>query len=770
MNTSNPTFSIIVNTVDRANPLRTLLRTLQHQTYPHFEVLVVVGPTQDETLEVLAEFGDRVRVLRCPEANLSQSRNIGLLAARGDIIAYTDDDAVLSRRWLEQLVQLFQDPHLDGTGGFVFQHDPRYPGILYCIGIASSFCEQYLVRRSMLDQIVPEGAGSQWFMRVNGNNMAFRRQALLTSGGFDEFYIWVAEETDLCFRMVNAGHLIHPVKELSIHHFPAASRNRDLRQMGKGRWWLETRSLTYYTIKNGRVAGDSDRAVLLRILHLVHGHCLKWLHMRSQGDLTNLQAVRLCLGEVRGALEGAAGALTAERKLIPAAQIERVLNQQPPAIQPFQSAEASFQSAVDPNVGRAPVISMPEEPLHLCLTSGFYPPNNYSGIGRHTNLMARGLFECGHVVHVVTQGEKEMTTFYDGAYVHAIPYRLDRYQRYRHFPNLHHMLNYSHAVHDKVKRLHLNEGIQLVDSPLWQVNGLVTAKSELLPVVLRLQTATRQVSDIQKDEDLDKQMVGEIEKSLIEQADYLVPNSKATLSAIITVYGLDSQPYRATIIPHGIEPVAEEQVSPFPLANPPETLTVLYVGRLERRKGIRALMEAIPTVLARMPNVRFLIAGEDNSVHDGFRTQTGQDYISYFSQRYQRYKDKVRFLGHVSEEDLNQLYRSCDLFVAPSLYESFGLIYLEAMNYAKPVIGCKAGGIPEVVEDGVTGLLVEPDASAPLAEAILKMLGSHTLLYEMGMAGRQHLLEKFTHIQMARSFVEVYRKVISEFAAKKGQS
>ncbi len=120
-------------------------------------------------------------------------------------------------------------------------------------------------------------------------------------------------------------------------------------------------------------------------------------------------------------------------------------------------------------------------------------------------------------------------------------------------------------------------------------------------------------------------------------------------------------------------------------------------------------------------------------------------------------------MGRVSDSTLQSLYQSCDLFVAPSLYESFGLIYLEAMNYAKPVIGCQAGGIPEVVDHGVTGLLVEPQAPTAVAEAIVSLLKSPVKLREMGVAGRQRLLEEFTHIQMARNFERVYRAVIQNW-------
>ena len=141
-------------------------------------------------------------------------------------------------------------------------------------------------------------------------------------------------------------------------------------------------------------------------------------------------------------------------------------------------------------------------------------------------------------------------------------------------------------------------------------------------------------------------------------------------------------------------------------------------------------------------------------------------YPAYFAQHYQGCAPYVQLTGAVSEETLQSLYQSCDLFVAPSLYESFGLIYLEAMNYGKPVIGCRSGGIPEVIDQGVTGLMAEPEAPVALAEAIVALLKSPVKLYEMGVAGRQQLLAKFTHLQMARGFEQIYRSVIRAFEEK----
>ena len=174
----------------------------------------------------------------------------------------------------------------------------------------------------------------------------------------------------------------------------------------------------------------------------------------------------------------------------------------------------------------------------------------------------------------------------------------------------------------------------------------------------------------------------------------------------------------------------------LPLGLDQRVVDILFLGRLEKRKGIVDLLAAIPQIVAAAPYVRFTIAGADNSLYDGFQARTGQTYPAWFAHNHPDMAPFVRFLGGVSDEQLNRLYQSCDLFVAPSLYESFGLIYLEAMNYGKPVVGCRAGGIPEVVDDGVTGILVEPGAPQALAEAILRLVRSPALLNAMGEAGR----------------------------------
>lgn len=761
MNTGNLTFSIIVNTLDRAQPLQTLLRALEHQSYPLFEVIVVVGPTRDDTLQMLSRYGDRVRVLRCPTANLSRSRNIGLLAARGDIVAFLDDDAIPSQRWLEQLAHLFRDPALDATGGAVYTLHPDYSIIQHRLGITSSLSEQVDVRADWTDQLVPPGMGSQWVTRMMGTNMAFRRRVLVEAGGFDEFYGYIAEETDLTFRLTSAGRNVFPVKETAVYHIPASSRNRTV-FTNRGKWWLRSRSRVYFGIKNGLAAGDPLRKIALRSIMDVGAHWWWYEQMRRDGQLSLLEVVGMDWREFFSGLNGAIAGVLRRRQLISStAQAKATYSAQ--AIQVYQTPQSQHQPSVDPITGTSPSISLPEQPLRICLLSGAYPPSQYDGIGRWTNLLAQGLFELGHTVHVIARGERDQISFYDGAYVHRVVPRLERYGQYLRYHNLYHTLNHSHTVYEQVRRLVLNDGIQIVDSPLWQFEGLVTARSKMLPVVVRIETSMRQIASLQRIHDRDLLTIGDLERAFLEQAAALVPNSHAVLRAAEEACGMKLVSAVKNITPIGIIPASEDAIRPFNLQDQSKPRTVLYVGRLEKRKGTLDLFQAIPLVLNKLPDTRFVIAGGDNSRNDGFRQKSGTDYPTYFATHYSRYTSSVKFTGPVNDDQLRDLYQACDLFVAPSLYESFGLIYIEAMNYAKPVIGCRAGGIPEVVDDGITGLLVDPAAPTALADAIVRMLESPARLREFGLAGREQLLQRFTHIQMARRFEQVYRQAIRAF-------
>jgi glycosyltransferase involved in cell wall biosynthesis len=109
---------------------------------------------------------------------------------------------------------------------------------------------------------------------------------------------------------------------------------------------------------------------------------------------------------------------------------------------------------------------------------------------------------------------------------------------------------------------------------------------------------------------------------------------------------------------------------------------------------------------------------------------------------------------------------SLDLFVLPTVQEALGTAFLEAMATGRAVVGCRVGGVPEVVEEGKTGLLVPPEDPAALAEAILTLLADGELRARMGAAGRQSVMARYSVEEMCRRMWEVYRSLLSERGKK----
>jgi glycosyltransferase involved in cell wall biosynthesis len=122
----------------------------------------------------------------------------------------------------------------------------------------------------------------------------------------------------------------------------------------------------------------------------------------------------------------------------------------------------------------------------------------------------------------------------------------------------------------------------------------------------------------------------------------------------------------------------------------------------------------------------------------------------------------------VDDASKNYLLSTCDVLVAPSLYESFGLMYVEAMRAGKPVIGTNAGGIPEVVDDGGTGLLVPPGDASALAQAMLRLGGSAALREALGRQGLDRFEQRFSLYHFARESEGFYREVLAEWRGRLG--
>ena len=176
----------------------------------------------------------------------------------------------------------------------------------------------------------------------------------------------------------------------------------------------------------------------------------------------------------------------------------------------------------------------------------------------------------------------------------------------------------------------------------------------------------------------------------------------------------------------------------------PENAPIVgVVARLEPEKGHRTLVDAWPEVLALIPDAWLLIVGEGSE-----RNALEAEAVSL------GIESRVMFTGR--RDDVPAVTAALDIAVLPSYREAQGLSVLEAMALGRPVVASNVGGIPEMIEDGVTGLLVPPDDCPALAAAIVRLLTDHPLADTLGKRGHDLVHERFCIELMVDSVESIY--------------
>ncbi|UCD92536.1 MAG: MSMEG_0565 family glycosyltransferase [Methanobacteriota archaeon] len=184
--------------------------------------------------------------------------------------------------------------------------------------------------------------------------------------------------------------------------------------------------------------------------------------------------------------------------------------------------------------------------------------------------------------------------------------------------------------------------------------------------------------------------------------------------------------------------------------------SILYVGGLEARKGVEFLLLAAEQVIDRIPNVKLTIVGKSGLTGGQFFNE--KDMFADLAERIGIHRNVV-FKDFVSDGRLPRYYRECDVFVLPSRMEGWGLTLMEAMAFEKPVIAYRVGGIPELVDDGKSGVLLECGDVRGLAESMVKILTDKKLAARLGKAARKKV-EGFSWKKTAKGTLEVYRKAL----------
>lgn len=241
----------------------------------------------------------------------------------------------------------------------------------------------------------------------------------------------------------------------------------------------------------------------------------------------------------------------------------------------------------------------------------------------------------------------------------------------------------------------------------------------------------------------------------LRRMDLAVGPSADTVQRLTSVQGVRAE--KARRLAWGLDPDFEARLAARDHSLPPPDFprdgrVILSVGRwdtTEQYKGADTLIMALPRLLKARPDVSLVLVGDGN---DRPRLEQLARDCGVTEHTY--------FLHGLTAEQLSVCYANCDVFALPSKGEGFGLVFLEAMAYSKPVVGGAHGGIPDVVEDGVTGLLVPHGDTDRLGHALESLLGHPDEARKMGERGRERVLREFSFERFQGALMDLLRDVL----------
>jgi glycogen synthase len=406
--------------------------------------------------------------------------------------------------------------------------------------------------------------------------------------------------------------------------------------------------------------------------------------------------------------------------------------------------------------------------MRVLMISWEYPPVVVGGLGRHVHALATELVAAGHEVVVLSRRPSgtDASTHptldeYDGG-VRVLAVAEDP----AHLEFDRDLVAWTLAMGHSLLRAALTrlDGWRpdVVHAHDWLVAHPAIALADALDVPL---VATFHATEAGRyagwlSSTLSRQ-VHSVEWWLAQRADSVITCSAAMRDEVAELFDIDPGPI--SVLHNGIVQRGW-RVGPARVAaareryGPDGEALMLYFGRLEYEKGVQDLIAAMPRIRRAYPGAKALVAG----------TGTASDML-VDAARTHRVRRSVRFLGHLPDEELAAVLAAADAVVLPSRYEPFGIVALEAAAAGTPLVASTAGGLGEVVVDGVTGVSFPPGDVAALAGAVKRVLADPGAAAQRARAARARLGSDFDWTRIAAGTARVYAAACAGGAVELGR-
>lgn len=379
--------------------------------------------------------------------------------------------------------------------------------------------------------------------------------------------------------------------------------------------------------------------------------------------------------------------------------------------------------------------------MRVCMFSEFFLP--YVGGGQvHVYELSKALTKLGCEVHVICNAMENCRNHEEISGIH-----IHRVGIVGKVGSIHRRSRYILSSQKKAREIHRKNRLDIIHAhvPAGAIAGVMAGKTLGLPIVTTIHTLYFKVRGFTEEmPPLSKYM----EKFIVK-----LPHDKIiAVSRVIAkqLKGLGIAAEKIEIIPNGVNlrmfnPKASSVRHRLGIK---DGSVVSFFGRLWKVKGVEFLIKAVPLIVEKIPNAKFLIIGDGPQKESLMKLADDLNVSKY-----------VKFCRSISYSEMPAYIKASDCVVLPSLMEGLPITALEAMGCGVPVIATRVGGTPEVVEDGKNGFLIEPRRPKSIAEKLIQLLKDEKLRKRMGEAGRK-FAEKFDWDVIAGRTLEVYQEAL----------
>ena len=733
--------SVVINTYNRCKDLEQLLESLYYLEYKNFEVIVVNGPSTDNTNVVLEKYKNDIKIASTDQINLSVSRNIGIAMSAGDYVAFIDDDAIPDRLWLNKLLKGFNEPDVAGVGGDTFD----ITGVNYQARRIISFRNS-----SSLDCYTGNNPihipHAFKFISTMGVNSIYSKACLLKINGYDEQCDYYLDQTDLCARLIDAGYYINYQEGADVYHKFIPSHLRDKNHCIKN-YTTIIKNIYYYLHQYKPFFSDDyiEKEFFKAYNHFLNdNYCLY-----KDNKITKEEYIKAKDSIEEGIKEGKKSVARGYKLLMTKETLTK-----------YKSDYKQFPNFFQSDLSKKRTI---------VFLANFYEKNQHGTSTLAYNL-AYNMAKKGHNIHIITVLDylkSPTVTYEEGIWVHRFPLNSYSYDFLRsktpYDIDMVENTNYidlfrCYTVYDELLKLSNKYKIDIIQEFTWgSLNFYLLGNENFTSITCLVTPLTYHFKNLvtgEKNINKYQTMTSNLEEYCILNNNNIISDSVSIKYLCKDYFNYQGEP---ELIYLGLEDLSKEKFENN-LVKDNSKIEILFLARLEYRKGIDLLYAVIPAICEKYPNVIFRIVGVNNIPSHIDNSKT---YTEIFLQENEHLVQKGQVIIEGKVKDKLPYYQNCDIFISPSRYESFGFTVVEAMIFSKPTIGNNAGAIPEVIEDNVTGLLFEKDNTDSLKNAIIKLIENKDLREKMGIAGRKIYEKLFTAKLMAENYLNYYEKVLN---------